>query len=170
MPADNPSLFSIRPGTEKDVDVILGLIRGLAEFEKLSEQVKATPQRLRDTLFGPHPAAEVIIGYAGDQPVGFALFFSTYSTFLGLPGLYLEDLFVLPEWRSRGLGRRLLTHLASIAVERGYGRMEWSVLNWNESAIRLYRNLGAQPMDDWTLYRLTGESLQALASDAISNV
>ncbi len=151
------------------MDVILDLIRGLAEFEKLSDQVKATPQRLRDTLFSPHPGAEVIIGYAGDQPVGFALFFSTYSTFLGLPGLYLEDLFVLPEWRSRGLGHRLLTHLASIAVERGYGRMEWSVLDWNESAIRLYRNLGAQPMDDWTLYRLTGESLQALASDAISN-
>ena len=143
MNASDSSPFHIEPGTEKDVDLILNLIKGLAEYEKLSHEVTATPQKLRDTLFGPNPAAEVIIGYAGAEPGGFALFFPTYSTFLGRPGLYLEDLFVVPKWRNQGLGHRLLKHLAGIALERGYGRMDWSVLNWNESAIRFYKKLGA---------------------------
>ena len=139
------------------------MIRGLAEYEKLSDQVVATEDGLRASLFGPHPAAEVVIGYAGDQAAGFALFFHNYSTFLGQRGLYLEDLFVLPEWRSKGLGRQLLAHLARIAVERGCGRMEWSVLDWNEQAMRVYRGIGATPLDDWTICRITGDALHRLA-------
>ena len=139
------------------------MIRGLAEYEKLSDQVVATEDGLRASLFGPHPAAEVVIGYAGDQAAGFALFFHNYSTFLGQRSLYLEDLFVLPEWRSKGLGRQLLAHLARIAVERGCGRMEWSVLDWNEQAMRVYRGIGATPLDDWTICRITGDALHRLA-------
>ena len=139
------------------------MIRGLAEYEKLSDQVVATEDGLRASLFGPHPAAEVVIGYAGDQAAGFALFFHNYSTFLGQRGLYLEDLFVLQEWRSKGLGRQLLAHLARIAVERGCGRMEWSVLDWNEQAMRVYRGIGATPLDDWTICRITGDALHRLA-------
>ncbi len=161
----DPSPFQIRQGTEDDVDIILGLIKGLAEYEQLSHEVTATPQKLRETLFGPKPAAEVLIGYSGDELAGFALFFQTYSTFLGRPGLYLEDLFVRSEWRNRGLGRQFLRHLAGTAVERGYGRMDWSVLDWNDSAIRFYRKLGARTMDDWKLCRLTGEALHALATN-----
>ena len=155
--------FRIEPATGKDVPLILRLIKGLAEYEKLSDQVVATEASLRDTLFGAHPGAEVVIGYAGDEPAGFALFFHSYSTFLGQRGLYLEDLFVVPEWRGRGLGRQLLSHLARLAVERDCGRMEWSVLNWNEPAIRVYAGIGARPMDEWTTYRLTGAALRALA-------
>jgi GNAT superfamily N-acetyltransferase len=158
-----PSQFRIEPGTPKDVPLILQMIKGLAEYEKLSDQVVATEDRLRESLFGPHPAAEVVIGYAGDQPAGFALFFHTYSTFLGQRGLYLEDLFVYPQWRGKGLGRQLLAHLARIAVERGCGRMEWSVLDWNEQAMRVYRGIGATPLDDWTICRLTGDALHRLA-------
>ena len=161
-------MFRIRPGTEEDVDVILKLIRGLAEYEKLSHEVTTTATQLRDTLFGPKPGAEVIIGFAGPDPAGFALFFPTYSTFLGQPGLYLEDLFVVPKWRNHGLGRRLMKHLADTAVERGYGRIEWSVLDWNEDAIRFYRSHGALTMDDWTLCRLTGDPLRSLADNAFS--
>jgi GNAT superfamily N-acetyltransferase len=156
-------MFRIDPATIDDVPLILGLIRGLAEYEKLSDQVVATEARLRESLFGAHPAAEVVIGYAGDEPAGFALFFHTFSTFLGQRGLYLEDLFVVPQWRGRGLGRVLLSHLARIAVERDCGRMEWSVLNWNEPAIGFYRSVGAVPLDEWTMFRLTGPSLLALA-------
>ncbi len=155
--------FRIEPATDKDVPLILQMITGLAEYEKLSHQVVATEESLRDTLFGPHPAAEVVIGYAGDQPVGFALFFHNYSTFLGQKGLYLEDLFVVPEWRGKGLGRQLLAHLARIAIERNCGRMEWSVLDWNEPALRVYRGIGATPLDDWTICRLTGDALRELA-------
>ncbi len=165
MTTFDPSPFQIRQGTEDDVDIILGLIKGLAEYEQLSHEVTATPQKLRETLFGPKPAAEVLIGYSGDELAGFALFFQTYSTFLGRPGLYLEDLFVRSEWRNRGLGRQFLRHLAGTAVERGYGRMDWSVLDWNDSAIRFYRKLGARTMDDWKLCRLTGEALHALATN-----
>ena len=147
------------------MDLILELIKGLAEYENLGHEVTATPQKLRDTLFGPNPAAEVIIGYAGAEPAGFALFFPTYSTFLGKPGLYLEDLFVVTKWRNHGIGRRLLSHLAGTALERDYGRMDWSVLDWNESAIRFYKKLGARSMDDWKLCRLTGEALRALAKN-----
>jgi len=155
--------FRIAPGTIDDVPLILRLIKGLAEYEKLSDQVTATEADLRETLFGAHPAAEVVIGYAGDEPAGFALFFHSYSTFLGQRGLYLEDLFVVPEWRGRGLGRQLLSHLARIAVERNCGRMEWSVLDWNAPAIRVYTGVGAEPLDEWTVYRLTGSALRALA-------
>ncbi len=139
------------------------MIKGLAEYEKLSNQVVATEDGLRESLFGANPAAEVVIGYAGEQPAGFALFFHNYSTFLGQRGLYLEDLFVFPEWRGKGLGRQLLAHLARIAVERGCGRMEWSVLDWNEQAMRVYRGIGATPLDDWTICRITGDALHRLA-------
>jgi GNAT superfamily N-acetyltransferase len=157
-------VFRLAAATVDDVPVVLSLIRALAEYEQLADQVKATEADLRTSLFGPTPAAEVIIGYAGDEPAGFALYFQSFSTFVGRPGLYLEDLFVRPEWRKQGLGRQLLGRLARIAVERGYGRMEWSVLNWNEMALRVYRAAGARPLSDWTVYRLSGAELQALAA------
>jgi GNAT superfamily N-acetyltransferase len=155
--------FQIRSGTERDIPLILRMIKGLAEYEKLSDQVIATEDGLRESLFGAHPAAEVVIGYAGEEAAGFALFFHNYSTFLGQRGLYLEDLFVFPEWRGQGLGRQLLAHLARIAVDRGCGRMEWSVLDWNEQAMRVYRGIGATPLDDWTICRITGDALHRLA-------
>jgi GNAT superfamily N-acetyltransferase len=156
----------IAPATESDVPLILRLISALADYERLSHQVAATEGALRETLFGDKPAAEVVIAYVDNVPVGFALWFYNYSTFLARQGLYLEDLFVLPEWRGHGIGRRLLSHLASIAVERGCGRMEWSVLDWNESAIGFYRKLGATVMEDWRICRLTGETLAALGGHA----
>jgi GNAT superfamily N-acetyltransferase len=159
---DTPA-FRIERATERDVPLILELIKGLAVYEKLAHEVTATEAGLRDTLFGARPAAEVIIGYAGDTPAGFALFFPNYSTFLGKPGLYLEDLFVLPEWRGHGFGRALLTELARIAVARGCGRFEWSVLDWNEPAIGFYKNLGAKMMDGWSIFRVTGDALTKLA-------
>ena len=155
--------FRIERATARDVPVILAMIKALAEYEKMSDQVTATQDTLRASLFGPRPAAEVVIGYAGDQPAGFALFFHNYSTFLGRPGIYLEDLFVAPEWRGSGLGTRLLTFLAKLAVERGCGRVEWSVLDWNEPAIGFYKKLGARPMDEWTIFRVTGDALETLA-------
>ena len=161
-----PDSFRIENATEQDVPLILRFIQGLAEYEKLTHEVVATEEGLRELLFGDRPAAEVVIGYAGDQPAGFALFFHSVSTFLGQRGLYLEDLFVLPEWRGRGLGRTLLAHLARIAVERKCGRFEWSVLDWNEPAIGFYRRLGARAMDEWTVYRLTGAELRQLAAGA----
>jgi GNAT superfamily N-acetyltransferase len=163
-PESRPA-FRIASATEEDVPLILRLIKGLAEYEKLASDVKATEEHLRKTLFGKTPAAEVIIGYEGEEPVGFALFFQNYSTFMGRPGLYLEDLFVVPERRGRGYGRRLLQHLARIAVDRNYARVEWAVLDWNEPAIRFYKSLGARSMDDWTLFRLTGDSLRTLAEE-----
>ena len=155
--------FRIEPARERDVPLILRLIKGLADYEKLADEVQATEESLRATLFGPHPAAEVMIAYAGDEPVGFALFFHNYSTFLGKRGLYLEDLFVVPEWRGRGAGRALLSHLAKIAGERDCGRFEWAVLDWNEPAIGFYKSLGAQPMHEWTVFRVAGEALPVLA-------
>jgi GNAT superfamily N-acetyltransferase len=155
--------FRIERATERDVPLILRLIKELAEYERMSSDVTATEQGLRDTLFGAHPAAEVIIGYAGDTPAGFALFFHNYSTFLGKPGLYLEDLFVVPEFRAHGYGRELLRHLATLAVERGCGRFEWSVLDWNEPAIGFYKKLGAKLMDAWKIFRVTGDALHDLA-------
>ena len=154
----------IERATERDVPLILRLIKGLAEYEKLAHEMTATEAGLRETLFGPRPAAEVIIGYTGDTPAGFALFFPNYSTFLAKPGLYLEDLFVVPEWRGHGFGRGLLTHLAKLAVERGCGRFEWSVLDWNEPAIGFYKSLGAKLMDGWSIFRVTGDALRRLAS------
>jgi GNAT superfamily N-acetyltransferase len=156
----------IERATPRDVPLILQLIKALAEYERMSNDVVATEDRLRETLFGAHPTAEVVIGYAGDEPAGFALFFHNYSTFLGKPGLYLEDLFVVPAFRGRGYGKALLQHLATLAVERGCGRFEWSVLDWNEPAIGFYKKLGAMPMDTWTIFRVTGDALQRLATQA----
>jgi GNAT superfamily N-acetyltransferase len=156
----------IVPAREEDVPVVLGLIKGLAEYEKLAHEVVATENDLRESLFGSRPVAEVVLAYAGDLPIGFALFFHNFSTFLGRRGLYLEDLFVVPEWRGRGIGRRLLAHLARMAVERGCGRVEWAVLDWNEPAVGFYRRLGALVMDDWRICRLTGEALAGVASSA----
>jgi GNAT superfamily N-acetyltransferase len=153
----------IERATEKDVALILELITALAVYEKLRHEVVATEAGLRAALFGPKPDAEVLVAYAGDAPAGFALFFHNFSTFLGRRGLYLEDLFVRPEWRGHGIGKRLLVELARIAVERGCGRFEWSVLDWNEPAIGFYRKLGAVPLDDWTIFRVTGDALRRLA-------
>jgi GNAT superfamily N-acetyltransferase len=149
--------------TERDTPAILSLIRGLAEYERLAHEVEATEEGVRDALFGDWPVAEVVLAYVGADLAGFALFFHNFSTFLGRRGLYLEDLFVVPAFRNRGVGRRLLSHLARVAIERKCGRMEWSVLDWNESAIRFYRSIGAVPMDDWTVYRLGGDALDRLA-------
>ncbi len=156
----------INPATAADVPVILRLIKELAEYEKLADQVVADDALLRETLFGARPAAEALLAHAGDEPVGFAVYFHTFSTFLGRPGIYLEDLFVVPAWRSRGVGKRLLTRVAAIGVERGCGRMEWSVLDWNEPAIGFYKKLGARSMDEWTVYRLAGESLGRVGGKA----
>jgi GNAT superfamily N-acetyltransferase len=156
----------IRPAVEADVPLILRFIRELAEYERLRHEVVATEERLRDTLFGARPAAEVVIAEDAGEPVGFALYFHNYSTFLAQPGIYLEDLYVRPEARGRGVGRALLAHLARLARERNCGRLEWWVLDWNESAIRFYRSLGAQPMSDWTVFRLTGGELARLADEA----
>jgi GNAT superfamily N-acetyltransferase len=156
--------FEIEPATERDVPLILRLIKGLAEYEKLSHEVTATEDALRASLFGDRMDAEVVIARAASEPVGFALFFHTYSTFLAQRGLYLEDLFVMPAWRGRGAGRALLTYLARLAIERHCGRLDWVVLDWNEPAIRFYKSLGAQLMEDWTVNRLTGDALHRLAA------
>jgi len=155
--------------TERDVPVILQMIRDLAEYERLSDEVTADETRVRESLFGPHPAGEVILAYADGQPAGFALFFHNYSTFLAQRGLYLEDLFVKPAFRGRHIGKRLLAELARIAVERGCGRFEWAVLDWNEPAIGFYKSLGAKQMDAWRIFRLTGEALQGLANQVPSS-
>lgn len=156
-------LRSAQPGDEP---LILRFIRGLAEYEKLAHECIATEADLTRSLFGPRPDAEVILAYAGGEPAGFALFFHNYSTFLARRGLYLEDLFVLPEYRGQGIGLALLRELARIAVERQCGRMEWSVLTWNEPAIGFYEKLGARAMDGWKVYRLTGDSLEKVAASA----
>lgn len=153
----------IRFATEDDVPVILEFINALAEYEKLSHEAVASEDDLRKTLFGERPYAEVLIAEVESHPAGFALFFHNYSTFLGKPGLYLEDLFVKPDFRGHGLGRALFAELARIAMERDCGRLEWWVLDWNEPAIGFYKSLGAEAMDDWTVYRLTGSALKALA-------
>jgi GNAT superfamily N-acetyltransferase len=155
--------LEIRAATEDDVPLILSLIRELAEYERLSHEVVATEEALRDSLFGERRFAEVLLGYLGDDPAGFALFFHTFSTFLGKPGIYLEDLYVKPDFRGVGIGRVLLVHLAKLARERGCGRLEWSVLDWNEPAIGFYRSIGASPVGGWTVYRLVGEALEELA-------
>jgi GNAT superfamily N-acetyltransferase len=157
--------LTIVPATVADVELILTFIAELAEYEKMSDQAVATTDDLRRTLFGARPYAEVLIARDADQPVGFALFFHNYSTFLGIPGLYLEDLYVRPEARSKGIGKALLSHLARLAVDRGCGRLEWWVLDWNEPAIRFYEKLGATAMNDWTVFRLTGDPMIRLADD-----
>jgi len=154
----------IERATERDVPLILRLIKALAEYERMADEVVATEDRVRETLFGAQPSAEVVVAYAGDEPAGFALYFHNYSTFLARPGLYLEDLFVVPKFRGRGYGKALLVHLARLAVERGCGRFEWSVLDWNEPAIGFYKKLGAQPMDTWKIFRMTGDALHELAA------
>ena len=156
----------IRSATRADVARILDLIRALAEYEKLSHECVATEEALAATLFGERPAAEVVMAECDGETAGFALFFPTYSTFLARPGLYLEDLFVHPHLRGHGVGLALMRHLARLAVERGYGRFEWSVLDWNRPAIDFYRSLGARPMDGWTVQRVDGEALRALAARA----
>ena len=152
----------IRQGERADVLVIAELIRGLARFEKLEHEVTMTEEMLAANLFGPHHYAETLIAEDEGAAVGFALFFHNFSTFLAQPGIYLEDLFVIPEQRSRGVGRELLRELARLAVERGCGRLEWAVLDWNRDAIAFYERLGARPNSDWTIYRLTGEALSSL--------
>lgn len=156
--------FTIRAADETDVPLVLGFIRALAEYERLAHECAASEQSLRATLFGNPRFAEVLIGEEDGQPVGFALFFHNYSTFKGRPGLYLEDVFVNPDKRGRGYGKAILTRLAAIAVERGCARFEWSVLDWNEPSIAFYRSLGAVPMEEWTVYRVTGEPLEKLAA------
>ncbi len=159
---DTPG-FQIRSATESDVPVILSFVKKLASYERLSHEVVATEELIRETLFGLRRTAEIAIGYLEAQPVGFVLFFHNYSTFLGKPGLYIEDLFVDEDYRRRGYGRALLLHVARLAKERGCGRLEWSVLNWNQPAIDFYKKLGASPMSEWTVFRVTGESLNELA-------
>jgi GNAT superfamily N-acetyltransferase len=154
----------VRPATPADVPVIGRLIRGLAEYERLTHTLTLNDDDLRAHLFGPRPWAEVLLAEEDGAVVGFALFFPTYSTFAGKPGLYLEDLFVFPAYRGRGHGKALLTALARLAVERGCRRLEWSVLDWNEPAIKFYRALGAVPLDEWTFYRLSGDALTAAAA------
>ena len=155
-------MLRIDAATDADVPLILRLITALADYEKLTHQVVATEDALRATLFGPTPSAHVVIARVDDEPAGFALWFYNYSTFLAKPGLYLEDLFVYPQFRGQGVGRALLQHLASIAVERGCGRMEWAVLDWNAPAIGFYRRLGATLLEDWRVCRVTGDTLRAL--------
>lgn len=153
---------AIRPATAADVPLILRFIRGLADYEKLLHEVEATEEKLRATLFpaSGRPAAECVLAFADATPAGFALFFTTYSTFLARPGLYLEDLFVVPELRGRGIGKALMLHLAKLANARGYGRFEWSVLDWNQPAIDFYESLGARRMREWQICRLTGAALE----------
>jgi GNAT superfamily N-acetyltransferase len=157
----------IDPAFETDLPLIFSFIKDFADFVHLSHEVLATEEILRETLFGSKRYAEVVIARLDNIPAGFAIFFHNFSTFLGRPGIYLEDLFVLPEFRSKGIGKALLTHLAKLAVERGCGRFEWAVLEWNESAMEFYKRLGAIPLDDLTIFRLTGESLQKLADSHI---
>jgi len=158
-----PADFRIRTARVEDVPIILELIRDLATYERAPKEVVATEQQLVDVLFGERAAAEVLLAFEGESAVGFALFFHNFSTWLGRPGLYLEDLFVKPEKRGKGYGRALLVDLAKIALERGCGRMEWAVLNWNQPAIKFYRSLGAKPMDEWTVFRLTRNDIAKLA-------
>ena len=154
----------IRKATRKDVPLILFFIKALSEYEKLAHEVVANEKVLRETLFGKRQYAEVIFAYYDNKPAGYALFFHNFSTFLGRPGIYLEDVFVIPEFRGKGIGKALLVELAKLAQERKCGRMEWAVLNWNEPAINFYKRLGAVPMSEWTVFRLAGEALQNLSN------
>jgi GNAT superfamily N-acetyltransferase len=157
----NSAPFALRPAQKADLPAIVGLIRELAEFERLAHLVLVTPQTLEPHLFGERPAAECVVADVGQSVVAFALFFHNFSTFLGKPGLYLEDLYVQPAHRGTGLGRALLQHLGALAVQRGCGRFEWSVLDWNERAIRFYEQMGATVMPDWRICRVTGAALEA---------
>jgi GNAT superfamily N-acetyltransferase len=156
--------IDIRMARQTDIPLILHFIQSLAEYERLRESCVATEEQLHATLFGDKPGAEVIIASIDDEPMGFALFFHNYSTFLAQRGLYLEDLFVKPEARGHGVGYALLSALARIAIERGCGRLEWAVLDWNQLAIDFYKRIGARPLDDWTVFRMTGDALENLAT------
>lgn len=158
-----PADFYIRPAVEGDVRLILRFIKELASYERLPHEVVATEESVRESLFGERPTAEVSLAYVGEAPAAFSLYFHNFSTFLGQPGIYLEDLYVKAEFRRRGLGRAMFSHLARLAKERGCGRLEWAVLNWNETAIAFYRALGAVAMDEWTVYRVTGKALDRLS-------
>ena len=155
----------IRQATISDVPLILSFIKGLGEYEKLTHEVVATEEGLRESLFGENPKAEVILGYYQNEPVAFALFFHNFSTFLGRPGLYLEDLFVKPEYRGKGFGKVMLSYLARLTKERNCGRLEWSVLDWNEPALKFYRSIGSRRIDEWTVQRFDGENLEKLAKE-----
>ena len=155
--------FKIRPARLEDLPIILQLIRDLATYERAPDEVTATEEQLVDVLFGERPAAEVLLAFEGESPVGFAVYFYNFSTWLGRAGLYLEDLFVNPDKRGKGYGRALLIELAKIARDRECGRMEWAVLDWNEPAIKFYRALGAKPMHEWTVFRLTRDGIAGLA-------
>jgi GNAT superfamily N-acetyltransferase len=160
------STLTIRPAGRADVPLVLTLIRELAEYERMVDEVVATEELVGAALFGERPVAEAAIAELDGEPVGFALFFHNFSTFLGKQGLYLEDLFVVPEWRGRGVGKQLLAHVASIAESRQCGRLEWTVLDWNESAIAFYRRMGAHVLDEWRICRLTGHELRAASTRA----
>ena len=160
--------FQIQAATRADVPVILSFIKKLADYERLSHEVVATEEILQETLFGRRRTAEVALGYFKKQPVGFVLFFHNYSTFIGQPGIYIEDLYVDETFRRRGFGSALLRYVAQLARERRCGRLEWSVLDWNEPAINFYKKLGALPMNEWTVFRMTGEKLKKLADAGIS--
>ncbi len=157
--------FQIRAASKADVPVILAFIKKLADYERLSHEVVATEELLRETLFGRRRTAEVALGYFKREPVGFVLYFHNFSTFLGRPGIYIEDLFVDEAFRRRGFGGALLRYVARLAKQRNCGRLEWSVLDWNEPAINFYRKLGALPMSEWTVFRVTGENLSKLAGE-----
>lgn len=158
--------ITIRPASREEVPLVLEFIRDLARYERLEHEMSASEPELREALFGERPYAEVVFACSGGTPVGFALFFHNFSTFKGRPGIYLEDLFVRPEARGRGIGKLLLAYLARTAVERRCARLEWAVLDWNEPSIGFYRSLGAVPMDEWTVFRLTGDALALLAGTA----
>jgi len=158
-----PRPFSLRPAELRDVTAIVGLIRELAEFEQLTHLVQVTPEKLRPQLFGERAVAEAVVAEVQGEVVAFALFFTNFSTFLALPGLYLEDLYVKPAHRAAGIGRALLSHLGALAAARGYGRFEWSVLDWNENAIAFYEKMGATVMPDWRICRIAGDALQRFA-------
>ncbi len=163
------SNFKIRSAAENDAGTIFSLIKELADYERLTHEVVATEDDIRRSLFGARPFAEALIGEYDKIPISFALFFYNFSTFIGKPGIYLEDLYVKPEYRSKGFGRKMLVHIARLAINRNCGRFEWSVLDWNTPAIRTYDKLNAKPMQDWILYRLTGEALVELAEERHSS-
>jgi GNAT superfamily N-acetyltransferase len=158
--------FSIRPARPGDAELLVNLVRELAVYEKLEQHARATPDDFRQHLFGPRPVAAAAVAEVGSEPAGFALWYTTFSTFRGRPGLYLEDIFVRPSYRGRGIGKALFSEVAKRAVDMDAGKLEWSVLNWNAPAIGFYRALGAWPMDEWTVYRIDGELLRRLAANA----
>lgn len=166
MPNVTEGRIRVVPARPSDAAPITTMIGELAQYERLSDTVRVTEPMVAEALFGVRPAAEAIVGHWDDEPVAFAVYFTNFSTFLGRPGLYLEDLFVRPAARRRGIGRVMLGYLAKLCVERGYGRMEWAVLDWNESAIGFYKGLGAAAMSDWTVFRLTGEALTRLSEES----